>query len=133
MPNASPSAADPGVFHRHPANPILSAADVPYRATLVFNAGVAKLAGRYAMVFRNDVFEREPQLRAGETNLGLAYSDDGVRWSVEAEPCFAMASDEVRRHSLNPDKRARLIKAGAHLIAPDFSQRDMLLKLLLKE
>ncbi len=42
-----------------------------------------------------------------------------------------IASDEVRRFGLNLDKRARLIKAGAHLVVPDFSQREELLKLLL--
>jgi len=43
---------------------------------------------------------------------------------------IGIASDEVRRFGLNLDKRARLIKAGAHLVVPDFSQREELLKLL---
>ena len=42
-----------------------------------------------------------------------------------------IASDEVRRHGLNPDKRTRLIKAGAHLIIPDFSDRASLFDALL--
>ena len=42
------------MIHRHGANPILSARDIPYDATLVFNAGVAKFQGRYVMAFRND-------------------------------------------------------------------------------
>ena len=41
-----------------------------------------------------------------------------------------IASHELRRHGLNQEKRARLIKAGAHLIAPDFSQPQPLLNLL---
>ena len=41
-----------------------------------------------------------------------------------------LASDEVRRFGLNPVKRARLIRAGADLIVPDFSQIDKLLALL---
>ena len=41
-----------------------------------------------------------------------------------------VASDEVRRFGLNPTKRARLIRAGADIILPDFSQLDALLKLL---
>jgi hypothetical protein len=40
------------------------------------------------------------------------------------------ATDEIRRHGLNPEKRTRLIKAGAHIIVPDFSQKDKLIKLL---
>ena len=38
-----------------------------------------------------------------------------------------IASDEVRRFGPNPVKRARLIRAGADLIAPDFSQRGQIL------
>jgi bifunctional ADP-heptose synthase (sugar kinase/adenylyltransferase)/phosphoglycolate phosphatase-like HAD superfamily hydrolase len=41
-----------------------------------------------------------------------------------------VASDEVRRFGLNPDKRRRLIRAGADLVVPDFSQADGLLPLL---
>lgn len=41
-----------------------------------------------------------------------------------------VASDEVRRFGLNGAKRARLIRAGADLVVPDFSQIDALLKAL---
>jgi len=41
-----------------------------------------------------------------------------------------IASDEVRRFDLNGAKRRRLIRAGADLIIPDFSQRKSLLELL---
>jgi phosphoglycolate phosphatase-like HAD superfamily hydrolase len=41
-----------------------------------------------------------------------------------------VASDEVRRFGGNPTKRARLIRAGADLIVPDFSQLPLLLPLL---
>ena len=43
---------------------------------------------------------------------------------------IGIASDEVRRYGLSKDKRSRLIKAGAHIIIPDFSQIDQLLQLL---
>lgn len=43
---------------------------------------------------------------------------------------IGVASDEVRRFGLNQTKRTRLIKAGAHVIIPDFSQQDILLNLL---
>jgi rfaE bifunctional protein kinase chain/domain len=39
-----------------------------------------------------------------------------------------IASDEVQRFGLNAEKRARLIKAGAHIVVPDFSQREKLLE-----
>lgn len=41
-----------------------------------------------------------------------------------------IAGDELRRFGLNERKRTRLIKAGADLIIPDFSQMNLLLKLL---
>jgi rfaE bifunctional protein kinase chain/domain len=37
-----------------------------------------------------------------------------------------IASDEIRRHGLNVEKRSRLIKAGAHIVIPDLSQRNYL-------
>jgi predicted GH43/DUF377 family glycosyl hydrolase len=40
---------------RHPTNPILTAASVPYPAILIFNAGVTKYNGRYVLVFRGEV------------------------------------------------------------------------------
>lgn len=43
---------------------------------------------------------------------------------------IGVASDEVRRFGLNPDKRARLIRAGADWIIPDYSQMDRLLAIL---
>lgn len=41
-----------------------------------------------------------------------------------------IAGDEIRRHGLNPEKRTRLIKAGAHIIVPDFTQREKLVELI---
>ena len=84
-------------IRRHPANPVLRAADVPYPSTLVFNAGIVKFHGRYVMVFRNDYqvsradFDRYNRGEVSEyplarTNLGYATSTDGVAWSVDPEP-----------------------------------------------
>jgi hypothetical protein len=41
-----------------------------------------------------------------------------------------VASDEVRRFGLNARKRTRLIRAGADIVVPDFSQWKTLLGLL---
>jgi rfaE bifunctional protein kinase chain/domain len=41
-----------------------------------------------------------------------------------------LATNELSRYGLNPSKRTRLIKAGADVIIPDFSQYEKLLKLL---
>jgi len=42
-----------------------------------------------------------------------------------------IASDEVRRWGLNPAKRERLIKAGADIIVPDYTQGTKLLEYLM--
>jgi rfaE bifunctional protein kinase chain/domain len=41
-----------------------------------------------------------------------------------------VASDEIRRYGLDASKRARLIRAGADMIVPDYSQLSQLLHLL---
>lgn len=46
---------------------------------------------------------------------------------------IGIASDEVRRYGLNKEKRRRLIKAGAQIIIPDFSQSSVLMDLIFKE
>lgn len=84
------------IITRHPANPVLSADDVPYKAALIFNAGVAKYQGRYVMLFRNDYGSLTEQKLEG-TNLGLAFSDDGVKWDVTPTPCFELSDDEITR------------------------------------
>lgn len=85
------------VIKRHPANPVLTDSMVPYPAGLVFNAGVTKFQGRYVMVFRNDVSDMKAKKLLGKTNLGLAFSKDGVTWEVEKKPCFDLKSDEISR------------------------------------
>ena len=82
------------VIARHPANPVLTARDVPYEALLVFNAGVTKYQGKYVMVFRNDYREGVGTPHPQHTNLGLAFSDDGVHWDVQPKPCFDLHDDD---------------------------------------
>ena len=103
---------------RSPNNPILSAKDIPYPASLVFNAGVCKWQGRYVMLFRNDHGIDEGEYKAararGEakgfsTNIGIATSADGVHWEVGPKPVFQMRDDEILRVNwmgTDPAKRA---------------------------
>lgn len=84
------------VIMRHPANPVLAAKDIPYPASLIFNAGVTRYQGRYVMVFRNDVSRTTPGPIV-DTNIGLAFSRDGVKWDVQPRPCFQMKSEEISR------------------------------------
>ena len=91
---------------RSPLNPILSAKDVPYEASLVFNAGVCKWQGEYVMLFRNDHGVKEAEFRAARaqggwthftTDLGIARSRDGVHWTVGPKPAWSIRDDEVLR------------------------------------
>ncbi len=70
------------------SKPILTKDDIPYPATLVFNAGVEKINGKYIMVFRDDYgtdkdsFESDKQ-RKLYTSVGVAVSDNGIdNWHV---------------------------------------------------
>jgi beta-1,4-mannooligosaccharide/beta-1,4-mannosyl-N-acetylglucosamine phosphorylase len=84
-------------IQRYIHNPILSAKDIPYPATLIFNAGVAKFKGRYVMMFRNDWGDFKEMVGLRGTNLGLAWSDDGIAWKVEDQPCWDLKSEEIQR------------------------------------
>jgi hypothetical protein len=44
-----------------------------------------------------------------------------------------ITSNEVQRFGHNPAKRPRLVKAGAQLLIPDFSQYKKLVSLLFQE
>lgn len=76
--------------------PVLTREDIPYHATLIFNAGVTKFNGKYVMVFRNDYGTwGDPKFEG--VNNGLAFSDDGIHWDVQPAPCFAMKTEEIHR------------------------------------
>lgn len=94
-PPIGPLTSRPAVW-RHPANPILTAAGVPYPAALVLNPGVVRFQGRYVMVFRNDYGSAADEQLWG-TNIGLAFSDDGVQWRVQPQPCFQWSDGEILR------------------------------------
>ena len=76
--------------------PVLTYRDIPYNAALIFNAGVAKYNGRYVMMFRNDYGDYEKQ-RLDGTNIGLAFSDDGINWDVSDKQCFKLEDEEISR------------------------------------
>lgn len=87
---------------RHPANPVLTRHAVPYPSTNVYNAGVARIGGRYVTVFRNDYGQNEAELTeaflgkrpwAMRINLGIASSPDGVIWTVEPTPIAASEAE----------------------------------------
>ena len=86
--------------------PILTKDDIPYEASLVFNAGVAKIKGQYVMVFRNDygtteeLYDTKDHFFKG-TSIGVAVSDNGIdNWKVFDKPLcdYPFSKDgEIRR------------------------------------
>ena len=69
------------LFHRHPKNPILTAADWPYPAHTVFNPGATRLAdGTTLLLCRVED-------RRGHSHLTAARSANGVDgWVIDREP-----------------------------------------------
>jgi rfaE bifunctional protein kinase chain/domain len=99
----------------------------------LFDGGVYGAVGDITKYSKKMVIEKimaENKLQGPE----LVVFGDGP---VEIRECrkrdgiaVGIASDEIRRHGLNIEKRTRLVKAGAHVIVPDFSQHKTLIKLL---
>ena len=86
MPKLYPELFSAPCLKKYP-KPVLTKDDMPYEASLVFNAGVAKFGGKYVMVFRDDFGATEEDYAAGRrfegTIVGVAYSDNGVdNWEV---------------------------------------------------
>lgn len=99
----------------------------------LFDGGIYGAVGDVAKYSKKMVIER---IMAAHNLQGeeLAVFGDGP---VELRECrkrdglaIGVASDEIRRHGLNTEKRARLIKAGAHLVIGDFSQHGRLSEFL---
>ena len=86
------------------SHPILTKDDMPFDASLIFNAGVAKWHGKYVMVFRNDYGTDEDGWtnkngRLG-TSVAVAFSDNGIDgWQVRKLPLFDSRDlkGEIRR------------------------------------
>src|SRR5660398_319479 len=71
-------------------NPILTAADVPYPAATVHNAGACRLGDRYILLFR---FHR----RNGRSAIGVAESENGLRFTVRPNPFWSRPGRESLR------------------------------------
>lgn len=75
--------SDRELFHRHPANPILTAGEWPYPVNAVFNPAAALIDGTTLLVARAEGLN-------GISHLTVARSANGVDgWRVEAEPLLA--------------------------------------------
>ena len=71
------------LFHRHPDNPILTAADWPYPAHTTFNAGACQIGDETVLLVRVED-------RRGHSHLSVARSNDGItNWQIDSMPSFA--------------------------------------------
>jgi len=92
MPKMMPEYSSSSVIHRYGGGkPVLTAKDIPYPATCIFNAGVVKYKGQYVMAFRND-YDYQGGARFGGCVVGLAFSQDGICWSVQDTPFLTKES-----------------------------------------
>jgi predicted GH43/DUF377 family glycosyl hydrolase len=77
----------PELFQRHPANPILTAADWPYPVNAVFNPAAATANGETVLLARVED-------RRGISHLTVARSANGLDgWLVEPKPLLAPDGD----------------------------------------
>jgi hypothetical protein len=88
------------------------------------------------------VFERKVIVKREDNRDMIGESENGQIVTIGDGPVeirgthkkggitIGVASNELKRFGLNQIKRTRLIKAGADIIIPDFSQYDELLNLL---
>jgi len=75
------------LFTRHPANPIITAADLPYAANSVFNPGATICDGETILLMRVED-------RRGLSHLTVARSADGVTgWRIDEAPSFPPTPD----------------------------------------
>lgn len=79
----------PGLFRRHPSNPLLTAAIWPYAANTVFNPGAALLpSGETLLLVRVEDHR-------GISHLTAARSRDGVHdWHIDPQPTFSALPEQ---------------------------------------
>ena len=75
------------LFTRHPGNPIIQAADIPYRANAVFNAGATRVGEETLLLLRVED-------RRGLSHLTAARSRDGIDdWRIDPRPTLPASPD----------------------------------------
>jgi rfaE bifunctional protein kinase chain/domain len=99
----------------------------------VFDGGIYGSVGDVSNDAKKVVIERILRDVGGAFNHLVTFGDGPVemRESVKRGGyAVGVASDEVRRFGMNFKKRTRLVRSGAKVIVPDFSQRALLWEFL---
>jgi phosphoglycolate phosphatase-like HAD superfamily hydrolase len=95
-----------------------------------FTGGIFGSVGDLRVVAKRDLLARILQASGARGEEILVVGDGPVEIREGRRRgafTVGVASDELRRHGLNPRKRTRLIRAGADLVIPDFGEADRLL------
>jgi beta-1,4-mannooligosaccharide/beta-1,4-mannosyl-N-acetylglucosamine phosphorylase len=89
---------------RHARNPVLTADDLPYPATLVYNPGVVRTDDRYVMAFRVDHGYATDRVGYGfgSIDIGIAFSEDGVLWQVQDRTILGELKDDEHLWAYDP-------------------------------
>lgn len=100
----------------------------------LFNGGIFGAVGDINKEAKKMVLDRIMDMIGESETKQIATFGDGPVEIRETHKrggiTIGVASNELRRYGLNKIKRTRLIKAGADIIIPDFSQSSELLSLL---
>ncbi len=80
------------LFTRYAHNPIITAKDLPVASNSVFNSGVIKYKGMYAMMLRIEDLDRNQHFR-------MAYSEDGNKWNIEKNEIKFVGDQELRDYN----------------------------------
>ncbi len=112
------------LFRRHPANPLITVADLPYRANAVFNPGAARVGDDTVLLVRVEDMR-------GISHLVVARSRDGASdWRIddrpllEAQPELQPGGDlGLRGSAAHVAARARGLGDHLHGLQPPGSPR----------
>jgi rfaE bifunctional protein kinase chain/domain len=100
----------------------------------LFEGGIYGAVGDVTIEAKKIVLDRIlDTIGPSETGKVIAFGDGPVEIRETHKRngiTVGIASNEIKRYGLNLSKRTRLVKAGADIIIPDFSQLPHLLKLL---
>ena len=77
-------------FKRYEKNPIISSDDVAYPCNAVFNAAACKYQNQYLVLLRIEDLQ-------GRSHLTLARSEDGNRFTVDAQPWITSSDEPYER------------------------------------
>ena len=87
---------------RYEGNPILTAEDAPFDCRQIYNSSAVRTDDGYVMVLRID----EVRPDCVYQYLGLARSDDGLKWTIQPEPL--MVPDRIEENAVNDPRVTRV-------------------------